>query len=127
MTDRTLVIGAAGLVGRHVRAALAGRDVVFTYHRDPIAGGSPLDITDSAAVRRTIADARPSSVVLAAADPYVEGCERDPAGTRRVNVDAATTVRDATADAGATLVVFSSDYVFDGTKGSYSEDDAAAP
>jgi dTDP-4-dehydrorhamnose reductase len=127
MNDRTLVIGAGGLVGRHVRAALTGRDLVFTYHKDPIAGGTPLDITDAAAVRRIIERTRPSVVVLAAANPYVEGCERDPAATRHLNVDAATTVRDATAEAGATLVVFSSDYVFDGTKGSYSEDDAVAP
>lgn len=122
-----LVIGAAGLVGRHVRAALAGREVEATFHRDPVPGGVPLDITDATAVRELVSRMRPSAVVLAAADAYVEGCERDPTGTRRLNVDATQTVRDAAADVDAMLVVFSSEYVFDGTKGIYTEQDPAAP
>jgi dTDP-4-dehydrorhamnose reductase len=126
MSDRVLLIGGAGLVGRHVRAALADRDVVTTFHSDPVDGGEPLDITDgAAAVRRLVARVKPGVVVLAAADPYVEGCERDPEGTRRINVDAARSVRDASAD--ATLVVFSSEYVFDGTRLAYREEDAVAP
>ncbi len=125
MSDRVLLIGAAGLVGRHVRAALDGRDVVATYHRDPVEGGVPLDITDAAAVRRLIAESKPAAIVLAAADPYVEGCERDPVGTRRINVEAPSAIRGAARD--ATLVVFSSEYVFDGTRLAYREDDAVAP
>src|SRR5438552_17499524 len=104
MSDRVLLIGGAGLVGRHVRAALEGRDVVATFHRDPVVGGVPLDITDAPAVRRIVAESKPIAVVLAAADPYVEGCERDPLGTWRVNVEAASVIRDAAPD--ATLVVF---------------------
>jgi dTDP-4-dehydrorhamnose reductase len=68
---------------------------------------------------------RPAAIVLAAADPNVEGCERDPVGTRRINVEAARAVRDAAKD--ATLVVFSSEYVFDGRAGTYREDDPVAP
>jgi len=122
-----LVIGAAGLVGRHVVAALAGREVVATFHRDPVPDGVSLDITDAAAVRALVDRSGPSAIVLAAADPYVERCEREPAATRRVNVEAALAVRDAAAEVDATLVVFSSEYVFDGTKGTYIEDDAVAP
>jgi len=87
----------------------------------------PLDITDAAAVRELVRRLRPEAIVLAAAMPHVEGCERDPAGTRRVNVDAAAALRDAAADADATFVVFSSEYVFDGRAGSYTEGDAVAP
>ncbi len=125
MSDRVLLIGGAGLVGRHVRTALEGRDVVTTYHRDPVEGGVPLDITDASTVRRIVAESKPAAIVLAAADPYVEGCERDPLGTRRINVEAASVIRDAAPD--ATLVVFSSEYVFDGTRLAYREDDAVAP
>jgi len=125
MSDRVLLIGAAVLVGRHVRAALEGRDVVATYHHDPVEAGVPLDITDAPAVRKLVADVEPAAIVLAAADPYVEGAERDPAGTRRINVEAATVIRDAARD--ATLVVFSSEYVFDGTRLAYREGDPVAP
>lgn len=128
MSDRVLLIGAAGLVGRHVGAALAHRDLVETFHNDPVDRGVDavhLDLTDSVAVRRLVERVRPTVVVLAAADPSVEGCERDPHGTRRVNVEAAAAVRNAAP--GATLVVFSSEYVFDGRAGAYREDDAVAP
>ena len=124
MSDRVLLIGGAGLVGRHVRSALQGRDVVTTYHRDPV-DGVPLDITDAPAARRLIADVKPTAIVLAAADPYVEGCERDPLGTWHVNVEAPAVIRDAAPN--ATLVVFSSEYVFDGTRLAYHEGDAVAP
>lgn len=123
MNERILVIGGAGLVGRHVVAALAGRDSVATFHRDPVEGGIALDITDASAVRDTIARVRPSAVVLAAADPFVEKCEREPAETRRVNVEAAFAVRDAAEEASATLVVFSSEYVFPGRTRPYAEGD----
>jgi len=125
MSDRVLLIGAAGLVGRHVRAALDGREVIATYHRDPVEAGVPLDITDAEAVRRIIGETQPAVIVLAAADPFVEGCERDPEGTRRVNVEPAAVIRHAAVD--ALLVVFSSEYVFDGTRLAYHEDDAVAP
>jgi dTDP-4-dehydrorhamnose reductase len=124
MSDRVLLIGAAGLVGRHVRAALADRDVIATFHDDAVDDAVALDITDGEAVRRLIDRERPDVVVLAAADPNVEGCERDPEGTRRINVEAAATVREA---ADATLVVFSSEYVFDGRNLAYREDDPVAP
>ena len=125
MGARVLVIGGAGLVGRHVRRALGDRDVTTTFHRDPVPGGVALDITDPVAVRAIVARTRPDAIVLAAADPHVEACERDPDGTWRVNVEAPAVIRLAAPD--ATLVVFSSEYVFDGTSGPYREDDPVAP
>jgi dTDP-4-dehydrorhamnose reductase len=122
-----LVVGGAGLVGRHVRSAFGGRDVVATHHRKAVAGTEPLDITDAAAVRALITRVRPDVVVLAAAEPYVERCEREPEATRRVNVDGARGVAKAAAAVGALLVVFSSEYVFDGEDGPYREEHPTAP
>jgi len=107
--------------------ALAGRDVVATFHQRPVEGGMQLDIADAAAVRALVATTRPDAVILAAADPSVERCEREPDATRRINVDAAATVRDTAREHGALFVVFSSEYVFDGTAGTYREDDARRP
>jgi dTDP-4-dehydrorhamnose reductase len=122
-----LVIGAAGLVGSSVRAAFAGRDVVATRYRRDVSDAEPLDVTDAAATRALVGRVRPAVVILAAADPSVERCEREPAATRRVNVDAARHVAAAAAEAGALLVVFSSEYVFDGRDGPYDEDHATMP
>ena len=48
-----LLIGAGGLVGRHLLRALPRGDVTPTFHGPPFDSGIQLDITDHAAVRRT--------------------------------------------------------------------------
>lgn len=130
MADRSpmyLLIGAAGLIGSHLLTALGGARTVATYRRDPIADGVRLDITNHASVRRVIRDAQPDVIILAAADAYVERCEREPTATRRVNIDAARVIADESQRTAALLVVFSSEYVFDGTAGAYSEEDERRP
>lgn len=122
-----LVLGAAGLVGSHIRAALAKGRVVATYHRVEVPDAIPLDITDAEAVRRLITRVRPAAVVIAAAEAHVERCEREPEATRRVNVEAARAVIEAGSTLGATVVVFSSEYVFDGSSGPYREEDPSNP
>jgi dTDP-4-dehydrorhamnose reductase len=124
---RVLLIGAGGLVGRHLRDALSGLPVTATYRTDPLPGGIALDITDHDAVRRTIRETRPDAIVLAAADAYVERCEREPAATRLVNVDAPQVIAAEAKAQGAHLVIFSSEYVFDGTAGRYAEQDERLP
>lgn len=129
MADRTelrwLLLGATGLVGTHLRAALRERDVVMTSHRAQLPGSVALDLTDPAATARVIRDARPDVIVVAAAKSFVEECEREPVATRVINVDAVHGV--AVAAPNAVLVVFSSEYVFDGSAGAYTEDDPVAP
>ena len=121
-----LLIGADGLVGRHLSAALPRGDTVRTYRRNPgDETGRVLDITEADAVRATLGEVRPDVILLAAADAYVEHCERDPVATRLVNVDSVRVIAEFKGD--ALLVVFSSEYVFDGTAGAYSEDDARQP
>lgn len=124
---RYLVIGGAGLVGSHVLRALRGRDAHATHHRSPVPGGTALDLTDRVAVGRHVRETHPDVVVLAAAEPYVERCEREPEATRLLNVEGTRAVAAAATEVGATLVVFSSEYVFDGTRDAYTEDDTPAP
>jgi len=124
---RVLLIGASGLVGRHLLAAFRGLDVVATYHRTPVEGATPLDLEDADAIRRLFRTAHADVAVLAAAEAHVERCEREPEATRRVNVDAARVVAEEVDRAAASLVAFSSEYVFDGTKGTYAEGDRVAP
>jgi len=122
---RWLLVGASGLVGSHLRTALQGRDVTLTSYRTPIVGSIPLDLTDRAAIARVSRDVRPDVILLAAADAFVELCEREPEATRKVNVDPIRSLTAAVGD--GTLVVFSSEYVFDGLAGDYAEDDDVAP
>lgn len=127
MEERYLVIGGAGLVGSHLIRTLRGRDVVTTYHHAQVPRGLKLDVLNQTAVQELIRTTRPDIVVLAAAEPFVERCEREPDATRAVNVGGAQFVAEAVREAGATLVVFSSEYVFDGTGGEYAEGDQIGP
>jgi len=121
---RWLVLGASGLVGAHLRVALAGRDAVVTSHRTPVPDGVALDVTDPAAVARVLRESRPDVVAVTVTE-HTERCERDPKATRLVNVDGLRRVAEGAPT--ALLVVFSSEYVFDGRAGPYSEEDAVAP
>jgi dTDP-4-dehydrorhamnose reductase len=124
---RYLVLGVAGLVGSHVWRELRGRDAVGTYHRVPVRGATRLDLLDGSSVRQTVRAVSPTVILLCAADANVERCEIEPETTRRLNVAATREVAGAATEIGATLVVFSSEYVFAGRDQPYSEDDAPCP
>ena len=126
-SDEVLLLGGAGLVGSHLRAALVGRQATVTSRRGDIPGTRALDVTDGAALTALVRERRPRVVILAAASIHVEGCELDPDATRRANVGAADAAAAAAREVGAALVVFSSEYVFAGGKGRYAEDDAVGP
>ncbi len=121
---RLLVIGAPGQLGAEVVQAFAGAgDVVVGL------GHGDLDIADRRSVAKAIGEAHPSIVVNTAAfHKNVEGCEAQPDRAFAVNAIGAWHVARATAEVGATLVHISTDYVFDGSKGSaYLEEDRPSP
>ncbi|HET6869711.1 MAG TPA: dTDP-4-dehydrorhamnose reductase [Solirubrobacteraceae bacterium] len=120
---RFAITGAAGMLGQDLVAAAkaAGHEVLAFPRAD-------LDITDSAAVTRALADARPDVVVNSAAWTNVDGAETDEAGAMAVNGTGAGNVARAAAACGAWTIHVSSDYVFDGRKGSpYGESDPVGP
>jgi len=120
---RILVTGAGGMLGHDVvRAAeFVNHEVVGLAHAD-------LDVTDARAVRDAIVRAGPDAVVNCAAWTDVDGAESDPAGAELLNGRAAGVVAAAAAEAGASIVQPSTDYVFDGEKREpYVESDRPAP
>ncbi len=117
-----LVLGRRGQVGHALTEALAplGRVVA--------AGRADLDLADTRAIAPFVAARAPDVVVNAAAYTDVDGAEAEPVRARRVNAEAPAALAAAAAKAGAWLVHYSTDYVFDGAKGApYTEADPAAP
>jgi dTDP-4-dehydrorhamnose reductase len=110
------------MLGRDVTAALAARD-----HTPTALTRAELDITDRRAVERTIAELLPTIVVNCAAWTDVDGAEGNEAAAMRVNDHAAAQLSATAAEHGASILHVSSDYVFDGQKGSpYVESDLPA-
>jgi dTDP-4-dehydrorhamnose reductase len=117
--SRYLLTGASGMLGRDIQSALSGRDVTALSRAD-------LDITDAAAVAE--AAVGHSVIINAAAYTKVDDAETHEAIATAINADGAGNIARAAAAVGATLVHFSTDYVFSGTATApYSEDAAFAP
>ncbi len=130
MAANALVVGATGLVGSALLRALRARGLAAagTSRRGAAAGDHlPLDITDAVGAESVLAQVRPEWVFAPAADPYVDGCEREPERTRRVNVEGTALLARLCRGRGARMVFYSSDYVFDGAKGVYDENDPVRP
>ncbi|HXU73727.1 MAG TPA: dTDP-4-dehydrorhamnose reductase [Polyangia bacterium] len=104
---KTVVLGAGGLLGRHVVAELGGAEVVALPR-------AACDIADAAAVRERTAGAE--LVINCAAFTNVDGAEKDEEGAWRGNALGAENVARAAAAQGARLVHVSTDFVFDGAQ-----------
>lgn len=86
-----------------------------------------LDITDESAVMKVVTDFAPTAIINTAAMTNVDACEADEEGCRRLNVDAVKYLLKAAEEVGAKLVHLSTDFVFNGEDGPYSEDDLPDP
>jgi len=128
---RILMTGAAGMLGTDARRVFAeqGHEVVATdVNADDASGIRALDITNTSAVRAMMQEVRPELVFHGAAYTNVDGCERDPDLAYKVNALGSWTVASAAEEVGAALVAISTDFVFDGAKGSaYTEFDTPNP
>src|SRR5215216_5546227 len=83
------------------------------------------DVTDGAAVRQLVSFYRPEVVINTTAFHNLVLCESDPDTCFRVNVTGGRNIALAAAEFGASVVQFSTDYVFDGEKREpYLEEDA---
>ena len=117
---KLLVTGANGQVGREL--VKQGKQEVVGLGREA------LDITNRAAVRRAVEQHAPDVVVNAAAYTAVDRAEDEPERAHSVNCDGPAHLAEACADTGIPLVHISTDYVFDGERGSpYTERDAVNP
>lgn len=103
-----LILGAAGMLGRAWRELLAREEIEFAA-----TDSRELDICDEAALARSV-DGRFDTIVNCAAWTDVDGAETNEAAARRLNGDAVALVARCAERTGATLIHYSTDYVFDG-------------
>jgi dTDP-4-dehydrorhamnose reductase len=115
-----LVVGANGMLGQDLMALLGDRG-----HGIDIAD---IDITAPESVMKVIGDLKPEVVVNCAAYTDVDGCESDIETAMAVNGEGVAYLAMACRDLGALLVQVSTDYIFNGGKGTpYIENDAPCP
>ena len=134
---KILVTGSNGLLGQHLLKLLLN-----TTTHEIIATGKgeqrvaltserlqykALDIRDGVAVHELIENAAPDIIIHAAALTKVDDCELDHIGCWNTNVTATRFLTDAAKKTGAFFIFVSTDFVFDGARGPYLEDDTVNP
>ena len=118
-----LITGANGQLGSALR-----RLGCVSPHNYICTDVAELDITDAAAVLRTVEERRIDVIVNCAAYTDVEKAEDDEPTAELLNHKAAGNLAAAAKATGATLFHVSTDYVFDGTAHTpYREDTAPSP
>ncbi len=120
---RLLITGAGGMLATDVVAAASARG-----HEVVGLGRDRLDVSVREAVLDAVVRERPDAVINCAAYTNVDGAEADPDAAAAVNAAGAGFVAQAAAAVGAWVLHVSTDYVFDGEKGTpYLESDPTGP
>jgi dTDP-4-dehydrorhamnose reductase len=130
---RMLVTGVNGLVGSRLAALLGVRgNLVIGLGQGPQRSSFPgeyvsVNLSDEAALAATVHVRRPQVVINVGSMTDVDACELDASQALRVNGIAPGILALAAFQIGAHLVQVSTDYVFDGEAGPYSEDGIPNP
>jgi dTDP-4-dehydrorhamnose reductase len=128
---KILITGASGLYGSKLaELALNKQHQVYSLRsQHQAAYGFPvqLDITDKEKVEDEFKKVKPEVVVHAASMTDVDKCELNKDLAWKINVQGTMNVAQAAKESDAFLVYISTDYVFDGEKGYYTETDLPSP
>lgn len=117
---KVLLIGADGQLGTEIRKVF-GEEVIPLTHAE-------IEITDPGGSRKVIEKQSPDAIINTAAYHNVPDCEKNPEMAFRVNAMGAKNLADICQAHSIPLVHLSTDYIFDGQKGSpYTEEDVPRP
>lgn len=130
--ERIMVIGGSGLLGSKVlKESTMEFDTIGTYNSHPFSmkdvTTKDLDIRDEKEVEFFIQNHNPDYIVLTAAFTNVDKCELNKKDVFDINVKGTSNVVKVAEKLGTKLLYISTDYVFDGTKGFYKENDEPNP
>ena len=135
---RILVTGASGLLGLNLALEAAREHTVFglvNSHALRTDGGGRLpalkvlkaDLLEPGSMEQILDQTQPDWVIHCAAMAILDACEADPARARQINTKVPGKLAAYVARGGARLLHVSTDAVFDGQRGEYTEEDAPNP
>ena len=128
-----LVTGASGLLGANFLqiAQRQQQKTIGVYHKHPIQLPNvtllQADLTSGQTTRELLATYRPTCIVHCAALTNVDHCQTHPKDAYQVNVEMTYNLAVAAQKVGAHFVYISTDSVFGGQTGNYTETDETAP
>ncbi len=124
---RILITGGSGFLGQNIAPLLAQRHEVFagffTHPPEGISASTRIDVTRPDLLWREFRALKPDLVVHAASMARPDECQANPERARQVIVEGTAGVTRACNSLGCRLVFISTDLVFDGRRGYYTETD----
>ena len=132
---RLLILGGSGMLGHQLWRGLHAQHDTWVTLRRPVADFAVHnlfdeakaiqldDITDDTALERALGQAKPEAVINCVGLIKQRDEASDEALTLRVNAEFPHRLAKRCGEAGARLIHFSTDCIFAGTKGNYTESD----
>jgi dTDP-4-dehydrorhamnose reductase len=133
---KVVITGSNGLLGQNLINLLLRekeRYQVFGFSRGENRSGRDdfeyvnIDITNEKDLKESIDNIHPDFIINTAAMTNVDACENDREGCYDLNVNVVQYLIDASLRTGAHLIHLSTDFIFDGVKGNYTETDIPNP
>jgi dTDP-4-dehydrorhamnose reductase len=125
---KILITGASGFLGEKLFSIFSSEyEVVGTYLKGEKTSLYKLDLTDKKAVDNLVEKIRPDIVINTAGITDVDYCEENPENAKKISSACIKNLVETCLKYRCKLVHISTDYVFDGEKGDYKEDDKPNP
>jgi len=128
---RILMTGASGLLGSKLTQIMVerGYEVYSGYHEHRPLHGTPIkfNVSIKNEVEKAFKISQPDVVIHAAALTNVDKCELEKELAWKINVNGTKNIAQLSKKYNSFLIYISTDYVFDGLKGLYSEEDEPNP
>ena len=122
---RLLITGSSGQLGTTLQDLLAKYyEIVNTTRHGNNSNTFNLDITNKIMLKEVLDATKPDLIINLAAMTNVDLCEKDPSAAKRVNLLGVENICNLF---DGKIIQISSDYVFDGKMGPYTEDDNTNP
>ena len=126
-----LITGASGLLGSNFLLHTQKRDMVAVYNQHPVffqnARCIKADLTKKENVHDIFNAFNPSCIIHLAANTSLEYCELHPKSAEILHVDTTRSLAEIARGKNILMVYVSTDSVFDGARGNYTEEDVPNP
>lgn len=132
---KILITGSNGLLGQKLVKLFLEKSIDFLAtssgkNRNPNCpekNYTPLDITSKEQIEAVVLNSKATAIIHTAAMTNVDHCEEDPMSCHKVNVIGTALLFAAAQKIKAHFQLLSTDFVFDGEKGNYREEDMVNP
>jgi dTDP-4-dehydrorhamnose reductase len=129
--QKLLLTGATGFLGKAIIKQLQHQyeihGLYFNNQPNDSITSYKINIIDFSSLKNVVTQIQPHIIIHTAAISSLAACEADIKYSHEVNVEASKVLAHLAHEFSATFIFCSTDMVFDGTKGDYTEQDFAKP